>query len=849
MSVISAPENIRNLDRYRQLSKRLALAEGLTDEQARALAADGKAIVWIDGGLHANEVLGAQQLIELVYQLVSRSDAETLRFLRDVIVLAVAANPDGQELVSNWYMRDRDPLRRTLDGVPRAYQKYIGHDNNRDFYLSSQAETINMNRILYKEWFPQIVYNHHQTGPPGTVMFAPPFRDPFNYVFDPLVPAGIELVGAAMQARFAAEKKPGVTMRTGSNYSTWWNGGLRTTAYFHNQIGLLTETIGSPTPTRIPFVPDTQVASNDLPYPIAPQPWHFRQSIDYSMTANRAVIDVASRYRETLLYNVYRMGKNGIERGNQDTWTVSPRRVAAVKEGLARDGRFPSDAAFLEQLHRPRSARCSRLHPDRRPAGLSDGDEVRRRAAEERRRRTPRDRAFCRGWPTLSGRLLRREDGAGVPAARARHVRAAGSSGRHSVPWRRADAAVRHRRLDAGVPDGRQVRPDSRRASRARSNGSSSVRPPAGAVLASGGAVGYLVEPSPERRLHRGEPPAGGRRGRLSGCATARVGGACRTAAAPCSSPARPTTLPILRKAATDVGLVFTGVARRRRVRRCSCGRCASACGIATAARVRAAGPAGCSSATSSRSRWSYAPTLDAGGSRQPLRRHRAHRRGGAGAAAASGRRSEDRLPPEYPRHGQARCHRRARCRSCGASSRTAARCWRLATRPGSRRASAYRSAVRWSSRDGDRPAAAGAARSTTCPGRCCRSAVDNTHAARLRLRAPGRRLLRQQPGVPRSTGRPRHGRPPRRLVRERDAAAQRLGVGPEAPRRRRRRRRRDGRPRPGAAVRARDHLPRRSRTAPSSSCSTGFITARRGRLKASRAVAPGGTWTVPCRG
>ena len=209
MAVISSPENLAQLDRYRDISRRLALAEGLTDDQARALAAEGKAVVWIDGGLHANEVLGAQQLIETVYQLVSRSDAETLRFLRDVIVLAVHANPDGHELVANWYMRERDPTLRTLAGLPRAYQKYVGHDNNRDFYLSSQAETINMNRVLYKEWFPQIVYDHHQTGPPGTVMFAPPFRDPFNYVFDPLIPAGIDLVGAAMHARFAARGQAG----------------------------------------------------------------------------------------------------------------------------------------------------------------------------------------------------------------------------------------------------------------------------------------------------------------------------------------------------------------------------------------------------------------------------------------------------------------------------------------------------------------------------------------------------------------------------------------------------------------------------------------------------------------
>jgi len=331
MAIVSSPDNLKKLDEYKDISRRLALAEGLSDSQARALAARGKAVVWIDGGLHANETLGAQQLIETVYQLVSRSDEETRRFLNDVIVLVVDANPDGHELVANWYMGESDPLRRSLSGVPRAYQKYIGHDNNRDFYMSTQAETINMNRVLYREWFPQIVYDHHQTGPAGTVMFAPPFRDPFNYFFDPLIPVSIDLVGAAMHARFAAEGKAGVTMRTGSNYSTWWNGGLRTTAYFHNQIGLLTETIGNPTPVEIPFVPERQLPSADLPFPIAPQRWKYRQSIDYSVTANRAVIDAASRNREALLFGIYRMGKNAIDRGNRDSWTTSPRTLSAAR--------------------------------------------------------------------------------------------------------------------------------------------------------------------------------------------------------------------------------------------------------------------------------------------------------------------------------------------------------------------------------------------------------------------------------------------------------------------------------------------------------------------------------------
>jgi hypothetical protein len=243
-------------------------------------------------------------------------------------------------------MRNSDPLKRETSSIPRLYQKYIGHDNNRDFYMSTQPESTNMNRVLYHEWFPQIMYNHHQTGPAGTVMFAPPFRDPFNYNFDPIVVAQLDLVGAAMHSRFAAEGKPGVTSRRGANYSTWWNGGLRTTVYFHNMVGLLTETIGSPTPMAIPFLPNRQLPDSNLHFPIEPQEWRFRQSIDYSVTANYAVFDIASRNRENFLFNIYRAGMNSIERGSRDSWTPTPRRIIAAEAAVSgRAGRGGSAGA------------------------------------------------------------------------------------------------------------------------------------------------------------------------------------------------------------------------------------------------------------------------------------------------------------------------------------------------------------------------------------------------------------------------------------------------------------------------------------------------------------------------
>jgi hypothetical protein len=361
MAIITSPENHMQIEHLKEIAQRMALADGLSDAQAEELAKEGKAVVWIDGGIHGTEVLGAQQLIELVYQMVSQNDAETLRILENVILLVICSNPDGMELVADWYMREPEPAKRSTRGLPVLYHKYIGHDNNRDFYMSTQVETQALNRILYREWFPQIVYNHHQSGPAGCVLFAPPFRDPFNYCYDPLIPVQIQLLGAAMHTRFIQERKPGATMRSGAGYSIWWNGGLRTTVYFHNMIGILTETIGNPTPIDIPFLPEKLLPNNDYPYPVAPQKWHFQQSVEYAITADRAILDFASRHREEFLLNIYRMGKKSIEKGSQDSWTIIPKSIEAVKEKIEADrenteesGRsrgFPTK--YYDMLHDP----------------------------------------------------------------------------------------------------------------------------------------------------------------------------------------------------------------------------------------------------------------------------------------------------------------------------------------------------------------------------------------------------------------------------------------------------------------------------------------------------------------
>jgi hypothetical protein len=358
MAIITSPENQRRLDRYKSISRRLALAEGLSDDQARALAVEGKAVVWVDAGLHATEVANAQALTEMVYQMASRDDPETLRILDQVVFLAAFSNPDGLELVANWYMREKEPAKRSTANLPVLYQKYIGHDNNRESLLMNMPESESIGRVLYREWFPQIMYNQHQTGPAGAVLFVGAMRDPSNPFLDPLMAPSMELVSAAIHSRYVAEGKPGATSRSMASYQNWWNGGVRSTACFHNIIGIISEISGNPTPIEIAFIPKNLVAANDNPFPVQPQKWQFRRTIDYLVTAQRAILDLAAKRREDFLFNIYRMGKNSIERGGQDTWTMTARKVAGIEAAAAKDGVRPSGRSgyplkYYEALHEP----------------------------------------------------------------------------------------------------------------------------------------------------------------------------------------------------------------------------------------------------------------------------------------------------------------------------------------------------------------------------------------------------------------------------------------------------------------------------------------------------------------
>jgi hypothetical protein len=329
LAMISSEANLANRERYREISRRLALARDLTDEQARRLAKEGKAIVWIDGGLHATEVAHGQMTPELAHWLATDESDEARQIREHVIVLLMPnMNPDGLDIVVAWYKRNLGTPYETAP-LPALYHHYIGHDNNRDWYMFTQVETRAVARQLYHEWFPQIVYNHHQSGPfPGRI-WGPPFAEPVNPNLDPLVVSSINQIGEAMRKRFDEEGKPGYS--SGITYDLWWNGSMRGGPGFHNMLGFLTETAlyryATPRCYAPEEIPETfgerngnlpaKSPSTDYTNPWRGGCWRLRDAMDYMLTASRAVLELAAKLKEEYLYNIYRIGKRQNARGER----------------------------------------------------------------------------------------------------------------------------------------------------------------------------------------------------------------------------------------------------------------------------------------------------------------------------------------------------------------------------------------------------------------------------------------------------------------------------------------------------------------------------------------------------
>jgi hypothetical protein len=325
LAIISAPENLKRLDEFRSLNRRLALGLA-TAEEAKRLAAEGKAVVWIDSGLHASEVAPAQHAPELAWRMVTGEDEETRRIRRDVVLLQVPCiNPDGLDWIVEWY-RANAGTPHELAPLPRLYQKYAGHDNNRDYFMLNLEETRHVSRLLFHEWFPQIVYNQHQQPAFPARIFIPPYAEPLNPNIPAAVMGGINLIGSAMAERFARENKPGVLSYFG--FDAWWNGGLRSVPAFHNMHGILTETAAAgyaaarvyqagEIPERFTSGIPAREPSIFYQRPWMGGRWSLREAIDYMLTADFAILDLASARSAHFLHKAWELARASIEEGRK----------------------------------------------------------------------------------------------------------------------------------------------------------------------------------------------------------------------------------------------------------------------------------------------------------------------------------------------------------------------------------------------------------------------------------------------------------------------------------------------------------------------------------------------------
>jgi len=324
MALISSAENLRNVERYREISKRLAHPEGLTDAEARQLASEGKAIVHIDGGLHSTEVAHGQHTIQFAYDMVTGDDDPEIVAILDNVILTLwfSLNPDGQNMVVDWYRQNLGTPYETA-GTPELYQKYIGHDNNRDGYMINMVESRTITRVV-RHWEPQILYNHHQSSPFPTRIWIPPFAEPISQYVHPLMWRTVNLMGMSM-AQALEERGQVGAMHMGTGFDNWYPGFLDHAHNFHNVASFLTETAaaGWATP-RLYTVNDFPAARRELrPESLYSSPWpggwwRLKDAVDYMITASYSVADFAAKYKWDVLYNRYQAGRDVIDQYTEE---------------------------------------------------------------------------------------------------------------------------------------------------------------------------------------------------------------------------------------------------------------------------------------------------------------------------------------------------------------------------------------------------------------------------------------------------------------------------------------------------------------------------------------------------
>ena len=320
---ISSPANLTKLDHYRQLNARLADPRGLSEADAKKLVAEARAVIIQSFALHSSEVAASQTAAEFVYDSLTRTDAEAQQILDNVISIVMPSiNPDGTQMIADWYMQYVGTPHEAST-LPWLYQKYAGHDNNRDGFALNLPESQHLGRIMYREWMPQAYVDHHQMGSSNARLYIPPYAEPLRPDGDPIVWREIAWWGGHMGTKLEAAGKTGVIGN--AIYSGWGHMGFHWVTPFHNIAGMLTESASARLATPMFLHPDQlRGGPRNLPAyePQVNMPsvwpggwWRVRDIVEQQKIAAWATVDLAARNRETVLWNMYLKGTRQTERG------------------------------------------------------------------------------------------------------------------------------------------------------------------------------------------------------------------------------------------------------------------------------------------------------------------------------------------------------------------------------------------------------------------------------------------------------------------------------------------------------------------------------------------------------
>jgi hypothetical protein len=371
---ISSAETLKNLDRYKQLEKKLYFQGGApSDSERDQIFREGKLVLVITCSIHATEIGASQMALELVHRLATEDSPLVKKILDNVIFLLVPSlNPDGQIMVTDWFNKNVGTAYATSP-IPYLYHPYVGHDNNRDMYMFTQKESQHTAQLLWHDWFPSVWLDEHQMGSNGARIFVMPATDPINPNVHPLIYRWNGILGQSQAAALEAAGKEGIIYN--STYTNFWEGAMAWSGWWHNQIGLLTEVasarVAAPIDQQqaVPGRPAPAAAGgrgegggrgqqfSDAPLPAPtditprteyPRPWMggrwtLRDIVDYELIATMALLETAADRREVINRQIYEVNRQTIEDGKKGhpsailvpvDWQHDPREAAHLVDRL-----------------------------------------------------------------------------------------------------------------------------------------------------------------------------------------------------------------------------------------------------------------------------------------------------------------------------------------------------------------------------------------------------------------------------------------------------------------------------------------------------------------------------------